>query len=79
MKGMNDFTLVPAIAYRKQTREIDLLLREAPEDNSAQVQEYNVEHAKLKYPRAESGYAGDSLRTAAAATGFDHSGAGGLP
>lgn len=46
VKGMNDFVLVPAVAYRKQTREIDLLLKEAPEDNSQQVNEYNVEHAK---------------------------------
>jgi len=47
VKGMNDFTLVPAIAYRKQTREIDLLLKEAPEDNSAAVQQYSVQHATM--------------------------------
>lgn len=46
VKGMNDFTLVPALAYRKQTREIDLLLKESPEDNSAAVQQYNVQHAQ---------------------------------
>lgn len=46
IKGMNNFKLVPAIAYRKQTREIDILLREAPEDNTQAVDEYNIEHAK---------------------------------
>jgi hypothetical protein len=47
VKGMNDFTLVPALAYRKQTREIDLLLKEAPEDNSQAVNEYNIQHAQM--------------------------------
>ena len=46
IKGMTDFVLSPADAAKKQIREIDLLLREAPEDNSQQVNEYNVEHAK---------------------------------
>jgi hypothetical protein len=47
VKGMNDFMLVPALAYRKQTREIDLLLKEAPEDNSQAVNEYNIQHAQM--------------------------------
>ena len=47
VKGMTDFTLVPAIGYRKQTREIDLLLKEAPEDNSEAVNQYNIQHASM--------------------------------
>jgi hypothetical protein len=47
VKGMNDFTLTPALAFRKQTREIDLLLKEGPEDNSQAIQQYNVQHAQM--------------------------------
>ena len=46
VKGMNDFTLIPAVAFKKQTREIEILLREAPEPNPA-VQQYNVQHAQM--------------------------------
>ena len=80
MKGMNDFTLVPCHCLPQANPARLILLREEfLKTPGSEVQEYNVEaHAKYaKYPRAESGYAGDSLRTAAAATGFDHSGAGG--
>ena len=44
VKGMSDFTLVPAIAYRKQLREIEILSREAPVPNPA-VAAYDKQHA----------------------------------
>ena len=47
IKGMDDFSLVPAEAGKKQIREIEILLREAPEDNSQAVQQYNVQHASM--------------------------------
>lgn len=46
IKGMTTFSLIPAEAAKKQTREIELLLREAPEDNSAAIEKYNVQHAQ---------------------------------
>lgn len=44
LQGFPEMVLTPALAYRKQTREIDILLRESPEPNPA-FQQYNVQHA----------------------------------
>jgi hypothetical protein len=55
IKGMSNFTLIPALAYRKQTREIDLLLKEAPVDNSAAVNAYNVQHAQQTLQAMQAG------------------------
>lgn len=45
VKGMNDFTLTPAIAFKKQQRELEILLREDPIDNTAAVQQAQEQHA----------------------------------
>ena len=45
IKGMTDLTMTPALAYRKQTREIEILTREAPIPNQAAVDAYNQQHA----------------------------------
>ncbi len=46
LNGNPNLVLTPAIAYKKQTRELEVLLQEPPKDNSAAVAAYNVQHAK---------------------------------
>lgn len=46
LNGNPDLTLTPAIAYKKQMREFEVLLQEPPQDNSQAVQAYNVQHAQ---------------------------------
>jgi hypothetical protein len=46
IQGMANFRLIPAIAYRKQTREIEILMREAPVSNAEAVMQYQVQHAQ---------------------------------
>jgi hypothetical protein len=43
--GFPDLTFTPAIAYSKQIRELEILIREAPVDNSAAIDQYNQQHA----------------------------------
>ena len=45
LNGNPDITLIPAIAYKKQMRELEVLLEEPPQDNSAQVQQAMQAHA----------------------------------
>jgi hypothetical protein len=47
LQGFPELVLTPAIAFRKQTRELEILLREAPVPNDQAVQGYAVEHAQL--------------------------------
>jgi hypothetical protein len=44
LNGNPDLKLTPALAYKKQTRELEILLREPPVPNPA-VAEYNIQHA----------------------------------
>lgn len=44
LNGNPDLKLIPAIAYKKQTRELEILLREPPVPNPA-VAQYNLQHA----------------------------------
>jgi hypothetical protein len=46
LNGNPDLVLTPAMAFKKQTRELELLLREPPVDNPA-FMEYNMQHAAL--------------------------------
>jgi hypothetical protein len=46
LNGNPNLVLTPAIAYKKQTREFEILLGEPPKDNAAAVQLYNVQHAQ---------------------------------
>jgi hypothetical protein len=55
IKGMSNFELVPAQAYDKQIREIEILLREAPEENTQAVQQYNVQHAQISIQAMQQG------------------------
>jgi hypothetical protein len=46
LNGNPDLTLIPAIAYKKQTRELEILLREPPNPpDQAATDAYNVQHA----------------------------------
>lgn len=45
LNGNPDIVLIPAIAYKKQMRELELLLEQPPADNSMAVQQYNIQHA----------------------------------
>ncbi len=45
LNGFPELKLAPAEAYRKQTRELDLLLREGPVSNQEAVMAYNQQHA----------------------------------
>jgi hypothetical protein len=45
LNGFPELTLTPALAYRKQTRELEILLREAPVSNKEVVDAYNQQHA----------------------------------
>jgi len=54
VKGMNDFTLIPAEAAKKQIREIELLAEQAPIPNP-QFQQYQVQHAAMTMQAAEAG------------------------
>jgi hypothetical protein len=47
IKGMSNFTVTPAIAFKKQIREIEILTREAPAPNDAAISAYNAQHAAL--------------------------------
>jgi hypothetical protein len=47
LNGNPDLTLIPAIAFKKQMRELELLLEQAPEDNQAAVDAYNQQNATL--------------------------------
>ena len=46
LNGNPDFVLVPAIAFKKQMRELEQLLAEPPQDNSQAVQAYMEQHAE---------------------------------
>ena len=46
IKGMSNFTVTPDLAYKKQVREIDLLIAEHPIPNPALIQ-YQQEHAQI--------------------------------
>jgi hypothetical protein len=46
LKGFPELTLTPAMAYEKQTAELEILLRESPIPNPA-TQQYTVMHAKM--------------------------------
>jgi hypothetical protein len=46
LQGFPELTLTPALAYRKQTRELEILLREAPVPNQQAVDAYNIQHAQ---------------------------------
>ena len=45
LQGFPEMVLTPALAYRKQTRELEILTREAPVPNVDAVNAYNQEHA----------------------------------
>lgn len=45
LQGFPELVLTPALAYRKQTRELEILLREAPVPNQEAIQAYQVQHA----------------------------------
>jgi hypothetical protein len=45
LNGNPEITLIPAIAYKKQMRELELLLEQPPQDNSMAVDQYNQQHA----------------------------------
>jgi len=45
LNGNPDLVLTPAIAYKKQTRELEILLREPPQDNQPAIDAYNLQHA----------------------------------
>ena len=45
LNGNPDLVMIPAIAYKKQTRELEILLREPPQDNSVAIEQYNEQHA----------------------------------
>lgn len=47
VNGNPDLVLIPAIAYKKQMRELELLLEQSPEDNSQAVADYNQQHATM--------------------------------
>ena len=46
LNGNPDLVFSPAIAYKKQTRELETLLREPPQDNQQAIDQYNVQHAQ---------------------------------
>jgi hypothetical protein len=46
LNGNPNLVLIPAIAYKKQTRELEILLSEPPTQNPAYAQ-YNEQHAEL--------------------------------
>ena len=46
LNGNMDLTLIPAIAYKKQMRELEVLLAEPPQDNSQAVQQAMEQHAQ---------------------------------
>ena len=46
LNGNPDMTLIPAIAYKKQMRELEVLLEQPPQDNQQAVQAYTVQHAQ---------------------------------
>ncbi len=45
LNGNPDITLIPAIAYKKQMRELEVLLEEPPTDNTQMVQQAMEQHA----------------------------------
>jgi hypothetical protein len=47
LNGNPDLTLIPAIAFKKQMRELELLLEQAPVDNQLAVDAYNQQNATL--------------------------------
>ena len=46
LQGFPELTLTPALAYRKQMRELEILTRESPTPNQPAVEAYNQQHAK---------------------------------
>jgi len=55
LNGFPELTLTPALAYKKQTRELEILLREAPIPNQQAVDAYNVQHAQQTLEAAGAG------------------------
>jgi hypothetical protein len=55
LNGNPDLTLTPAIAYKKQMRELELLLEQPPVDNSAAVAQYQVQHAQQAMQEVAAG------------------------
>jgi hypothetical protein len=62
LNGNPDITLTPALAYKKQMRELEVLLDEAPQDNSQAVAEYqqqmdtyNQQHAATAIAAVSAG------------------------
>jgi hypothetical protein len=45
--GNQDLVLIPAIAYKKQMRETEILLSEAPVPNTAAIAAYDQQHAAM--------------------------------
>lgn len=45
LNGNPDVVLTPDLAFRKQTREFEILLGEPPTSNQAAVDQYNIQHA----------------------------------
>ena len=58
IQGMPDLVLTPALAYRKQTRELEILIREAPVPNQQAVDAYNVQHAQQTIQAMQAGLPG---------------------
>lgn len=54
IKGMTNLTMTPAIAYKKQVREIEILTREAPIPNPA-IEQYNQQHAAMALQAMQQG------------------------
>jgi hypothetical protein len=46
LNGNPDLVFIPAIAFKKQTRELETLLQQPPVDNQAAIDAYNVQHAE---------------------------------
>jgi hypothetical protein len=54
LNGFPELVFTPAVAYRKQIRELEILTRESPQPNPA-VQEYQQQHAALALQSAVQG------------------------
>lgn len=55
LNGNPDLTLTPALAYKKQMRELELLLEQPPQDNAQAVEQYNVQHAAQALQAVQAG------------------------
>jgi hypothetical protein len=55
LNGNPDLTLTPAIAYKKQMRELELLLEQPPVQNKQAVDQYNQQHAAQSLQAIQAG------------------------